>query len=337
MRPAQLTQVLAVLLKQGRNVMLEGSPGVGKTELAKAVVASLGPKWRVVFKHVPSMQPEDLACPRVDGERLAFSRADWIPLEGDYADDEHVVVVFDELAAGDNAVQKTIANLIQERESYGVPLHRNVAFICTGNRQSDRAGANRLLSHLRNRMTTIPFDASLDDWCNWALAHDVTPELVSFLRFKPNLLNDFDPKRDLNPTPRAWAERVDQTLKSLTAGELPQSAELELIAGDVGEGAAAELTAFLRIYRKLPSPDAVLMQPDTHPIPDEASVRYALSGAIAHRATPDNFDAVVTFAQRMPKEFSVMIILDAMRKNPDVQQTKAFIRWASTDGAAVLL
>lgn len=337
MRPAQLTQVLPVMLKQGRNVIIEGSPGVGKTELIKQVISSQGKGWHFIFKHGPTMQPEDIAVPRTDHERLQFVRADWIPLVGDYPEDDIVVVMIDEASQGDNPVQKTLSNLIQEREAYGVPLHENVAFVMTGNRQQDRAGANRILSHLRNRMTTLQFDASLDDWCNWALAHDVTPELVSFLRFKPNLLNDFDPKRDLNPTPRAWAERVDQTLKSLATGEFPASVELEMIAGDVGEGPAAELTAFLRIYRKLPSPDAVLMKPDTHPIPDEASVRYALAGAIAHRATPDNFDAVVTFAQRMPKEFSVMIILDAMRKNPDVQQTKAFIRWASTDGAAVLL
>ncbi len=58
--------------------------------------------------------------------------------------------------------------------------------ISTGNRQSDRAGANRVLSHLRNRETVLEFETHLDDSTSWMIEHDVRPEVIAFIRFRPN-------------------------------------------------------------------------------------------------------------------------------------------------------
>jgi len=337
MRPNTLKATLKALIASGKNVHIEGSPGLGKTQLVHQAAQELGPKYHVVFKHGPTMQPEDLALPRSNGDRLSFARADWLPLTGDFDEGKHVVVFIDEMAQADASVQKSLANLMQEREAYGVALHDKLSFITTGNRASDRAGANRILSHLRNRMVTLKFEPSLDDWCQWALDNGVRMEIVSFLRFRPDQLNDFDPMRDLNPTPRMWAENVNDIVADVEQGVIPAEAEFECYEGCVGEGAATQFASFMKMYRKLPNPDAVLMQPDTYPVPEEASVRYALSGALAHRATEDNFDAVVTFAKRLPAEFAVYTLLDATRKNPALQNTKAFTNWAITDGSKVLM
>lgn len=338
MRPETLKTTLKAAIRKGKNVHIEGSPGLGKTQLGKQAVRELGEQFHVVFKHGPTMQPEDIALPfRMDNGRLDFARAGWLPLTGDYADGQHVVVFIDELAQADVAVQKTLANLMQERESYGVALHNNVSFISTGNRASDRAGANRILSHLRNRMMTLKFEPSLDDWCRWALDNNIRAEIIAFLRFRPDQLNDFDPMRDINPTPRVWAEGIHDIVGDVEDGTVPPEAEFECYEGYVGEGAATQFASFMKMYRKLPNPDAVLMQPDTYPVPEEASVRYALAGALAHRSTEDNFDRVVTFASRMPAEFTVYTLLDATRKNPELQNTKAFTNWAIKDGAKVLM
>ena len=338
MRPNTLMQSLKALIASGKNVMIEGAPGLGKTAIVKQAVTELGEKYKVIFKHGPTMQPEDLALPfRNDVGRLDFGRAGWIPLEGDYADDEFPVVVIDEAPQGSNDIQKTLANLMQERECYGIPLHKNVAFILTGNRAKDRAGANRILSHLRNRMVTITLEPHLDDWCKWALNHNVRPEIIGFVRFKPGALNDFDPNRDINPTPRSWAEGVNDICAMVEAGTLPPEAEIECYNGYVGEGAASEFVSFVRMYRSLPDPDVVLKNPTTHPVPSEASVRYALSGALAARANEKNFADVVAFARRMPAEFTVHCILDSIQRCRAVQNTKAFTDWIIAEGANVLI
>jgi hypothetical protein len=195
--------------------------------------------------------------------------------------------------------------------------------ISTGNRQSDRAGANRVLSHLRNRETAYELETHLDDWTSWAINNNVKSEVVSFIRFRPNLLHDFDPQRDQNATPRAWVEGVSNVL-----GTVSPEAEYESFKGAVGEGAAAEFVGFMRIFRKLPNPDAILLNPTTSDVPHDPATLYALSGALAQRATESNFERVCTYSERMPPEFSVLTVSYAARRNPDLANTQAFTKWS---------
>jgi hypothetical protein len=195
--------------------------------------------------------------------------------------------------------------------------------VSTGNRQSDRAGATRTLSHLANRETSIELETDLNDSTKWMIDHGVRPEVVSFLRFRPNLLHDFDPQRDANPSPRMWVEGISNIL-----GVVPSEAEYECFKGAVGEGPSAEFVGYLRIFRKLPNPDAILMNPNTADVPTDPATLYALSGALSHRATDGNFERVCTYSERMPPEFSVLTISSAVRKNPDLCNTQAFTKWS---------
>jgi len=67
------------------------------------------------------------------------------------------------------------------------------------------------------------------------------------------------------------------------------------------------------------------MNPDKHEVPTEPSVCYALCGALAARSSADNFDNVLTFVRRMSPEFTVLTVLDATRRDPNIQDTKAFL------------
>lgn len=332
MRPSQVAQTLKSLIEINRPVHIEGSPGLGKTQVAQQVTRELG--IGIVQMHVPTLQPEDIALPAVTADRtkMEFLVSKRFPVVGDENTPERGVIVFDELPQGDNSIQKTLANVIQEREIHGHPLKSGWAIVTTGNKQSDRAGANRILSHLRNRMTTIQFEPHLDDWCGWALDNGVKPEVVSFLRFKSALLCDFNPQNEINPTPRAWAEGV-----STIIDVVPKDVEFDCIAGAVGEGAAAEFYGFLKIARKLPNPDLILLNPSTHDVPTDPATLYALAGAMAHRASPDNFDRVLTYVKRMAPEFMVLTVRDAARIDPKVVQTRAFTEWAAKEGSKVLM
>jgi hypothetical protein len=275
-----------------------------------------------IERHMPTMLVEDFGILFPDSsDQLHYKLPDWFPVKGKAP--EHGILLFDDRNQAGADLQKVLANICQARTLHGAELPDGWQVISTGNRQSDRAGANRVLSHLRNRETVLELETHLDDWTGWALNNGVKPEVVSFIRFRPNLLHDFDAQRDQNATPRSWVEGVSDVL-----GTVPAEAEFECFKGAVGEGAAAEFVGFVRIFRKLPNPDAILLNPTTSDVPSDPATLYALSGALAQRATEGNFERVCQYVERMPAEFSVLTVSYAARRNPDLANTQAFTQWS---------
>ena len=322
MRSSTLKATLKSLVAINRTVCIEGSPGGGKTTIVQDVATELNLHY--IERHMPTMLVEDFGIPTINGEMLSYKIPDWFPAKGGKHDDGRGgILCFDDRNQANADLQKVLANICQARNLHGVELADKWTVISTGNRMSDRAGANRVLSHLRNRETVIDLETHLDDWTAWALDNEVKPEVVSFIRFRPNLLHDFDAQRDQNPTPRSWVEGI-----SAVIGAVPPEAEYECFKGAVGEGAAAEFVGFLRIFRKLPNPDSILLNPDAGEVPTDPATLYALSGSIAERATEANFERVCRYAERMPPEFSVLTVSYAARKKPELANTQAFTKWA---------
>lgn len=332
MRPTELKELIVARFKAGikRPLHVESSPGMGKTQIASQSAKELGVEFKTI--HAPLLQPEDYGFPVTTADKsdvnFIVSR-DKFPIEGSQSAESGVFLI-DELSQADNSAQKILANLIQEREIHGKKLKKDWLILSTGNNTTDRAGANRLLSHLGNRMTRVKLEASLEDWVIWAIENEIKPEVISFIRFRPELLNAFDSKNDINATPRAWAEGVSTTL-----GTVPKL-EFEVFKGDVGEGAAAEFVAYLKIFRNLPNPDAIILNPTKAVVPKDPATIYAVCGALSHRTTPDNFGRIMTYIKRLPNEYSVLFIRDAIQKCPDIQTSKDFITWAAGDGAKLL-
>jgi MoxR-like ATPase len=320
MRATTLKDTLKALFPIQRTVCIEGPPGGGKTTIVHQAAEELG--ITCIERHMPTMLVEDFGILFPDSsDQLHYKLPDWFPVKGKAP--ERGILLFDDRNQAGADLQKVLANICQARTLHGAELPDGWQVISTGNRQSDRAGANRVLSHLRNRETVLELETHLDDWTGWALKNGVKPEVVSFIRFRPNLLHDFDAQRDQNATPRSWVEGVSDVL-----GTVPSEAEFECFKGAVGEGAAAEFVGFVRIFRKLPNPDAILLNPTTSDVPTDPATLYALSGALAQRATEANFERVCQYVERMPAEFSVLTVSYAARRDPDLANTQAFTQWS---------
>jgi hypothetical protein len=88
--------------------------------------------------------------------------------------------------------------------------------------------------------------------------------------------------------------------------------EHELCAGASAPGAAKEFSGFLRMFRELPTIDAILVNPRTEPVPENAATQYAVASALAHCASDSNFDRIRAYLDRMPTEFQVLCVRDAI-------------------------
>ena len=147
--------------------------------------------------------------------------AKWVPMPEFYRirDDginEPCALIIEELSDAPIPMQNPMCRVILDRCAGELKLHPKLHIIASGNRTEDKSGANRMSTKLGNRMQTLVFDENLDDWCAWALESSIAVEMIQFLRFRPNLLSDFDPNRSINPTPRSWemANQVDTELPS---------------------------------------------------------------------------------------------------------------------------
>lgn len=330
MRAKQLASTIKALFPIQRTVCIEGPPGGGKTSIVQQAARELGVHY--IERHMPTMLVEDFGVPDMmqSGPSFGYKLPDWFPFVGSrYDDGKGGILCFDDRNQANADLQKVLANICQARNLHGKPLADGWMVVSTGNRQSDRAGANKVLSHLRNRETILPLETHLDDWCRWAADNRVRPEVIAFLRFRPELLHAFDPQHDVNPTPRSWVEGVSDVL-----GVVPVEAEYECFMGAVGEGPAAEITSFMKIYRQLPDASVVWQAPRTVAIPTELSVQYATVAQLAQLVDVSTIDAFATYLDRYKAapvnraDFSILGMTMATKRDKTLQNTKTFTDWA---------
>jgi hypothetical protein len=318
-KPSEVIHVITRCLEVQQPLFIWGEPGIGKSSLAGQVAKLLDRPLRDIrLSLVDSVDLRGFPFPK-DG-RMEFLVPSFLPTDPDSID----IIFLDELNLASGAVQNAAYQLINDRKIGDYHLPTGVGVIAAGNREADGGYITTMAPALANRFLHIDFNVDFDDWRAWAIANNQKPEVVNFINFRPGLLHDFDQDKRAFPTPRSW-EFVSRVLSDT---ELPSSVEKQMIAGSIGDGAAGEFISFLKIYRNLPNPDAVLMSPLTATVPDDLATLYALCGSLSVRASTTNFDRLVQYCNRLSPEFQVLCIRDAVVRNRDLSNTKTFSDWA---------
>jgi hypothetical protein len=327
MKLSNVAEALKALIKAGRPGFLWGPPGVGKSDIVRQIAADL--KRTLIDVRAVLLDPVDLrGIPTVTEDGTTR----WAPPSFLPSGKGKFILFLDELNAAPQLVQAACYQLVLDRKLGEYELPKDAIVIAAGNRETDRAITSRMSSALASRFVHINVDVDLEDWVKWALNRGIQTELIAFLRYRPNLLHAFDPQKNEKafPCPRTW-EFVSDVFA--VAGD---EIEYELVSGIVGEGAAAELIGFLKIFRSLPDPDLIIMSPEKVSVPDDPATKYAICGALAQKASDQNFDNIVKYANRLDPEFSVLLVRDAIERDDSLVNTQAFIKW-STDHSDVLI
>ena len=301
----------------------KGKPGMGKSDACVQIGRNLDiPEDRILIVHVNNHDVVDFTgVPSVTDGQTRFN-----PTEMFYKFREGTgagLIVLEELPQSSTHHQTWAAGFLLERTTPSFKLDKDVRFLVTGNRVEDRAGAKQLLTHLSNRMYEFEMETSLDDWCEWAMDNGVDSRGIAFLRLRPQLLNDFDANRSVNPTQRAWTQLFLEVPQ-----DLPTNHYMMACTAKVGEGAAAEWCAARDLMDKMPSIDSIRLSPDKVEIPTEPAVMFAVATALSMSTNEDAFERDMKYVGRMNKEFQMVYVTDALRLHPKLQQTKPFIDWA---------
>lgn len=332
MTPKQLSRFLAQTIPAGYPVLITGAPGIGKSDIVDQATRHAEADLLLTHPVVedPTV-PAGLPFPSKDGTSATF--LPFGALKTAMESKNRLVWFIDDLGQASPAVQAAYMQLLLARQCNGHIIPDTVTFIAATNRRTDKAGVSGILEPVKSRFASIvELESNLDDWSDWALSHGIQPEVIAFLRLRPELLSAFQPSADLtnSPCPRTWTHA-----SRMLALQLAPDLEFSAIQGAIGQGAASELCAFLRIYRDLPNLDGILLDPQNSPIPTSPSGLYAVSSGLAHKATVGNFSRITTYANRMlddkKGEFAVLMIRDATRKCPAVMTTRPFIELCSSE------
>ncbi len=328
MTPSQLSELLARTLPVQIPVLIKGAPGVGKTDIVTQACEKCNAD--LIVSHPVVDEPIDYkGLPAIKGEHAEF-----LPfgnLRKIIEADRPTVYFMDDLGQAPPSVQAAAMQLILARRINGYRVSDQVTFVAATNRKSDKAGVSGILEPVKSRFVTIvEMEPDIDDWIAWAAKNSLPSELTGFVRFRPKLLFDFNPTVEMKNSP---CPRTVANVGRLMSIGLPEALEFEAYAGAAGEGFAAELIGFLKIYRQLPDPGLILVDPDQVEVPTDPATLYAVCSALARRVEPSSMDALVRYARRLPEEFSVLLLSDCERTNPKIVNTRAYAKWASNHNA----
>lgn len=328
MRPTQVAESIKVMYGKRRPVFVWGPPGGGKSDVVKQACEDMKLEMRDI--RLSMLDPTDLkGFPIADRERevMRWLQADFLPQDPK----SKGILFFDEANGAPKSVEAPMYQLTLDRKLGDYKLPDGWSIIMAGNREGDRAIANRMSSALQNRLIHIEYEVHLDDWCTWAIQiGKVETELLAFMRFRSELLHKFDANSKAWPSPRTW-----MFASEIMHSGLSRDTEFELLKGTVGEGAAGEFQAFMNVYRDLPSIDKILANPDKEKLPASIDALYAITVGLAEKTTKGNFDKLMKYIGRMSMEYQVVYIRDCVRRGTEIDDTKTFIKW-SIDNADVL-
>ena len=274
---AEARRALLNCFRIKRPAFLWGQPGIGKSELVADITRELG--GYMIDLRMPLLEPTDIrGIPYYNKDT---GKMDWAPPvdlpDEDFASQYPIVVLFmDEMNAAAPAVQASGYQLILNRAVGRYTLPDNVVIVAAGNRDGDKGVTYRMPAPLSNRFVHFELRTDFDSWETWAIQNRIHKDVVGYLSFAKQDLNDFDP-RSANrsfATPRSWTF-VSQFLD---ANEHISNDDLTvLIAGTVGEGLAAKFMAHRKLSGRLPRPEDILAGKEKELAVKEISAMYTLA------------------------------------------------------------
>lgn len=339
----QARDAIQDIIEAGLVPHLVGSPGLGKSDLIRQVAKENNLK--IIDFRLAQADPTDLmGFPTLNEDRTRshYAPPSTFPLEHDTVPDGYQgwLVFFDEMNSAPMANQAASYKIILDRMIGDVRLHPRVVMACAGNKTTDKAIVNRLSTAMQSRMVHLNLAVDADAWFEWAISAKVDPRIIGFLRFREELLHNFDPNHDDDtfPCPRTWEflSKMVKKWEKVTQDKMPT------MVGTVGEGAAMEFKGFTEIYESLPTLNEIMSRPDTVDISEEPSILYAMTALIGSRADVTNVDVLMKVVNRLPVEFQVITMQNILKNQEDkliraeLMKQKSVKIWVSANASELV-
>lgn len=316
------------------NLHFQGPPGVGKTDGvfqgAKLIEVEYG-RCPVSVLILSQMESSDFSIPwvyPVEHGEVTYRKiplADFIMEAG-----TRMILFADEANNASFDVQKAWQNILSSRKIGSVSLPDKVQIVSAGNRKEDRAGSNGLLSSLSNRSCIVECSVDPDGWQKWAIKNNISGLVRYYLNENPSSLFDFDPKREINATPRQWA-KVSNVIQH--KGKFLYTH----IAGLVGTQKATHLKSAIDLFDQLPRKVDIISDPHNAKLPKKPDWAVPLAFNMIEWMDESNRDALITYLLRLGLEHQSMVFKSLKEHKIDMLiGNKEFVKWAKLNQDLIL-
>lgn len=363
MRILDLIKVFPSLYEARTAVHIIGPPGGGKSDVLKHEIRNmLSSLYQEEFGFcgdaeeawlLPTLDAPDIRgflVPHKDsktGEATSyFTRSPLLPSEEYLAAHPRGLFVLDERNGADLLTQKAVAPVILHKLFGHRRLPEGWMVLSCSNRVSDRAGVIRPPMHLTNRECLINLEVDALSWAVWAEAQELHPMAVAFAKKMPGAcFSDTVPQGD-GPFPTARSYTAAAKYLAIKAGKdskghvfmgLPSDPlTQQVVAGHVGDGSAASMFAFFKLYDQLPDIEDIIKEPTKAKCPVDIGAGYAAMQLCIHYAKSENVNEIWQYVERLPRELQVSAACSLIKKTSGtLMNSKALGAWVAKNRALV--
>ena len=247
--PVSIAAAKAALVEQfgdpvlrRRATMLWGPRGVGKSSIVAQVAVQHGVP--LVDLRLTTLEPVDLRGAIYADDQQG--RTVWFPPEFLPGPEQPAGILFlDELTAADQRLQISAYSLILDRKVGHYRLPEGWLVVAAGNASFHGAVSHDMGTALADRLFHFNVQTVVDAFLDHALAHRFAPEVMAYLRVRPDRLDDTQAQLAadhlVGASPRGW-EDISNVLKS----GLSDTAKRLFVQGRIGAANAAEFFGVLR-------------------------------------------------------------------------------------------
>lgn len=332
-----------------RCIYLKSAPGRGKTETLASAPALIGAALNVnlglVIINGPLLNPPDsvgyLVPKHGEGyaESIFTSPFWWRTVEGKRLEEyDGGIIVVDEADKMDVDVKKVIGEAALSGRLGPHILPPGWVVWMAGNTSEHRSGSTKELDHLINRRREIDVSDDLDSWQAWAAKKGVMPITKAFVHNYTEIVFSKGVPKDQGPwcTPRSMvmADSFLQTVKEVF-GSIPENDPdvLEEVTGNIGPAACSQYFTFVKLDNQMPKFEDIVKKPKDVKVPEAPDARMLICYHLAHRVTSETASSVVTYMERMPKEFAVTFAHSACKRDFKLVMNQAFQSWAQRNSS----
>ena len=284
---SELTKYAKHHFRTKRPLMVWGPPGIGKSDTFKGIKESYeaaGKRVKLIDCRLSLWEPTDLkGYPYYNQEtnRMSFSAPDELPSEAEAAEYDIIILFLDELNGAAPATQAAAYQLILNRAIGKYRLPNNVVIAAAGNRETDKGVTYRMPKPLANRFLHYEVRVDFEDWFDWAVKHNIHPDVVGYLTtFKEDLYKfDASSSERSFATPRSW-EFVSDTIQD--TADFTEEEVTDMVAAGIGEGVALKFKAHRAVASQLPNPTDILNGKVKELKTDNISAKYSLTTALCY-------------------------------------------------------